>query len=58
MVQVLISLWKGEVPPWNIYVTERMELWSRCVAKPSDIAKVHPHVAYAALTHGLCNKWT
>ena len=41
------------------YVSEKMESWSHCVAKLSDIAKAHPHAAYTtALTHGLCNKWT
>ena len=24
----------------------------------SDIAKVHPHMAYCAYIHGLANKWT
>ena len=40
------------------YVSEKVDSWSRCVAKLSDIAKVHPHAAYSAFTHGLCNKWT
>ena len=40
------------------YVSEKVESWSRCVGKLSDIAKVHPHAAYAAFTHGLCYKWT
>ena len=40
------------------YVSEKVESWSRCVGKLSDIAKVHPHAAYAAFTHGLCCKWT
>ena len=40
------------------YVSEKVDSWSRCVAKLSDLAKVHPHYAYSAFTHGLCNKWT
>ena len=40
------------------YVSEKVDSWSRCVAKLSDIAKVHPHAAYSAFMHGLCNKWT
>ena len=40
------------------YVSEKVDSWSCCVAKLSDIAKVHPHAAYSAFTHGLCNKWT
>ena len=40
------------------YVSEKVDPWSSCVAKLSDIAKVHPHAAYSAFTHGLCNKWT
>ena len=40
------------------YVSEKVDSWSCCVAKLSDIAKVHPHNAYSAFTHGLCNKWT
>ena len=40
------------------YVSEKVDSWSHCVAKLSDLAKVHPHYAYSAFTHGLCNKWT
>ena len=40
------------------YVSGKVDSWSRCVAQLSDIAKVHPHAAYSAFTHGLCNKWT
>ena len=40
------------------YISEKVESWSRCIVKLSDIAKVHPHAAYSAFTHGLCNKWT
>ena len=40
------------------YVSEKVESWSCCVAKLTDIAKIHPHAAYTAFTHGLCNKWT
>ena len=32
--------------------------WSRCIGQLSDIAKVHPHAAYAAFVHGVCSKWT
>ena len=39
------------------YVSEKVELWSRLVDKLSGIARMHPHAAYAAFTHGLCNKW-
>ena len=28
------------------YVSEKVELWSHCVAKLSDTAKVHSHAAY------------
>ena len=38
------------------YVSEKVELWSRFVDRLSEIARIHPHVAYAAFTHGLCNK--
>ena len=40
------------------YVSEKIESWSSCIVKLSDIAKVHSHAAYSAFTHGLCNKWT
>ena len=42
----------------DCYVSEKVELWSRLVDKLSGIARIHPHAAYAAFTHGLCNKWT
>jgi len=29
-----------------------------CVQKLSKIARVQPHVAYCAFTHGLIGKWT
>ena len=40
------------------YVSEKVESWSRCIGQLSDIAKVHPHAAYAAFEHGLFSKWT
>ena len=40
------------------YITEKVESWSRCVRRLVNIAKTHPHAAYAAFTHGLCSKWT
>ena len=40
------------------YVSEKVESWSYCVGLLSDIAKIHPHAAYAAFVHGVCSKWT
>ena len=40
------------------FVSEKVESWSYCVGLLSDIAKVHPHAAYAAFVHGMCSKWT
>ena len=42
------------------YVSEKVELymWSCLVSRLSEIARIHPHAAYAAFIHGLCNKWT
>ena len=40
---------------YSSYLTDKqVEI---CIAKLSDIAKVHPHAAYSAFIHGLCNKW-
>ena len=36
------------------YISEKVESWSCCIVK---LSKVHPHAAYSAFTHGLCNKW-
>ena len=35
------------------YVSEKVDYWVSCVQKLSVIAKVQPHVAYCAFTHGL-----
>ena len=40
----------------DCYVSEKVKLWSRLVDRLSEIARIHPHAAYAAFTHGLCNK--
>jgi len=40
------------------YMKEKMDYWLKSVHRLSGIAKVHPHVAYCAFVHGLCNKWT
>ena len=34
----------------EVYITEKVESWSRCVRRLVNIAKTHPH---AAFTHGL-----
>ena len=40
------------------YIFEKVELWLCFVVKLNDIATSHPHAAYIAFTHGLCNRWT
>jgi len=40
------------------YMSEKVDYWVSCVQKLSEIAKIHPHVAYCAYTHGLVGKWT
>jgi len=40
------------------YMSEKVDYWVSCVRKLSVIAKIHPHVAYCAYTHGLVGKWT
>ena len=42
----------------DCYVSEKVELWLHLVDRLSGIGRIHPHAAYAAFTHGLCNKWT
>ena len=34
------------------------DYWVSCVQKLGVMAKIHPHVAYCAYTHGLVAKWT
>ena len=64
MVPVFRSLWRGNVI-WELllvlsdhYVSEKVELRSCLLDRLSGIVRIHPHAAYAAFTHGLCNKWT
>ena len=38
------------------YISEKVGSWPHCAAKLSDIAKVHPHAAYAAFTTGFTAK--
>ena len=38
------------------YVCDKVDYWVSCVQKLSVIAKVQPHVAYCASTHGLVGK--
>ena len=40
------------------YVSEKVDYWVSCVQKLRVIAKVQPHMAYCAFTHGLVGKWT
>ena len=40
------------------YVSSKVNEWLSCVSTLSDIAKSQPQAAFAALTHGLQNKWT
>jgi len=40
------------------YVCENVDYWVSCAQKLCVIAKIHPHVAYCAFTHGLVGKWT
>ena len=40
------------------YIVEKVNYWVSCVRRLSQIARVQPHVAYSAFTHGLIGKWT
>ena len=40
------------------YVKAKVSEWVNAVERLSSIAHTQPHAAYAALTHGLMNKWT
>lgn len=40
------------------YVRSKVNTWSSNIVQLSEIAKSQPHAAFAALTHGLLNKWT
>ena len=40
------------------YMHEKVNCWVSCVQQLSRIARVQPHVAYCAFTHGLIGKWT
>ena len=40
------------------YVNEKVQSWTTCLERLSDIAKVHPHMAYCTYVHGLVNKLT
>jgi len=40
------------------YMKEKMDHWLKSVHRLSGVAKAHPHAAYCAFVHGLCNKWT
>jgi len=40
------------------YVSDNVDFWVSCVRNLSEIAKVQPHVAYCAFTHGLVGRWT
>jgi len=40
------------------YVSDKVDYWVSCVRKLNEIAKVQPHVAYCAFTHGLVGRWT
>ena len=39
------------------YVRCKVALWAEELRRLSSIAETQPHVAYAALTHGLISKW-
>ena len=40
------------------YVKSEVNEWSSTISLLSEIAQSQPHAAYAALTHGLLNKWS
>ena len=40
------------------YVQSKVKTWLSSIIHLSKIAKSQPHAAFAALTHGLLNKWT
>jgi len=40
------------------YMQEKVNYWVCCVQQLSKIARVQPHAAYCAFTHGLIGKWT
>ena len=40
------------------FVSERVKEWVHQVEVLSSVAVPHPQSAFAAYTHGLCNKWT
>ena len=40
------------------YVATKVEGWKNELETLSEIAQTQPHAAYAALTHGLCSKWS
>ena len=40
------------------FVTAKIQEWVKEVKQLSNIALTQPHVAYAATTHGLTNKWS
>ena len=40
------------------HVKSKITSWVSCVNCLSDIARIQPHAAFSALTHGLMSKWT
>ena len=42
----------------NSQVKSKVNEWSSTISLLSEIALSQPHAAYAALTHGLLNKWS
>ena len=42
----------------TLYVNEQIDIWINELTKLSDIAKVEPHAAYSAFTHGYRHKFT
>ena len=41
----------------SIYVSKKVKLWCDEILTLSNIAKIHPHSAYAAFVHGVLHKW-
>ena len=39
------------------YVSKKVKLWCDEILTLSNIAKTHPHSAYAAFVHGVLHKW-
>ena len=67
LTQVCKSLWKEDliwVPPLscsayvNKFVSQKVQQWSTELTVLSEIASIHPHAAFAALTHALSSKWS